>query len=91
MTRVVLHIDRLVLRGVERGDAGALAAALRSALQERLGGPAAAALAAHPSTALLRAQPVRLAPGGGAGNHGQVIGQSVAQSIARQLTPGDSA
>ena len=87
MTRIVLHIDRLVLRGVERGDAGALAAALRGALQEQLADPAAAAgLVAGPAAALLRAAPVTLAPGGDAAVHGRAIGQA----IAHQLNPGDA-
>ena len=31
--RIVLHIDRLVLRGIDRADAGAVSAAIQAELQ----------------------------------------------------------
>lgn len=36
MTRIVLHIDRLVLRGIDQADADALAQALRDELSRQL-------------------------------------------------------
>ncbi|MDB6144113.1 MAG: hypothetical protein JWP80_3157 [Pseudomonas sp.] len=36
MTRIVLHIDRLVLRGIDPADADALAQALRDELGQQL-------------------------------------------------------
>lgn len=78
MTRVVLHIDRLVLRGVDPADAGAVAAALRAELGRRLQRDAAAALAGQGDRAVLRAGRVHLAPG----DHGQALGRAVAARIA---------
>ena len=81
MNRIVLHIDRLVLRA----DTPALAAALHDALAQRLAAPgAAAALPSLPAAARLRADRVTLAADGDAGAHGQALGQAV----ARLLTPG---
>ena len=37
MTRVVLHIDRLVLKGLKADEARAVAKSLQDALEERLG------------------------------------------------------
>lgn len=37
MTRIVVHIDRLVLRGVADADAGALSAEISRAVAEQLG------------------------------------------------------
>jgi hypothetical protein len=39
MTRVVLHIDKLILRGIERADAPAIAAAIEAQLEQSLGAP----------------------------------------------------
>ena len=87
MTRIVLHIDRLVLRGVDPADAGAVAAALRAELGQRLQADAAAALAGQGDRAVLRAGRVQLAPG----DHGQALGRAVAARIAQpQPRPGRS-
>lgn len=43
MNRIVLHIDRLVLRGVDRANAGAVSAALQAELRTLLAQPGAAA------------------------------------------------
>lgn len=40
MTRIVIHIDRLVLRGIDSTDAEAVSAGVSSALAEALGDPA---------------------------------------------------
>lgn len=80
MTRLVLHIDRLVLRGVPPGDARALATALQAALQTHLGTPGAFAPA---PAARLRAGPVRLAAGDGAGTVGQAVASAIATAGAR--------
>ena len=85
MNRVVLHIDRLVLRGIDPADASTLAAALHDALAQQLAMPGAAAvLPSLPAAARLRAGRVALAADGGASTHGQALGQAV----ARLLTPG---
>lgn len=47
MTRIVLHIDRLVLRGIDQADADVVTQALREELGRRLeGGTASAGLRA---------------------------------------------
>ncbi|WP_289535819.1 hypothetical protein [Pseudomonas sp. SO81] len=43
MSRIVLHIDRLVLRGVSAADAAVFSESLRSELASRLADPAARA------------------------------------------------
>jgi hypothetical protein len=42
MTRLVIHVERLILKGVDRADAGAFTRAIRSELAQRLAGPQAA-------------------------------------------------
>ncbi|QID17619.1 hypothetical protein G3580_08160 [Nitrogeniibacter mangrovi] len=42
MTRIVIHIDALVLQGIDRRDADAVAAGVRAELARRLADPAAA-------------------------------------------------
>lgn len=85
MNRIVLHIDRLVLRGIDPADTPALAAALYDALAQQLAAPGAAAvLPSLPAAARLRAGRVTLAADGDAGAHGQALGQAV----ARLLMPG---
>ncbi len=39
MSKVIVHIDRLVLRGVDPGDAAAFGAALRAEVQRQLARP----------------------------------------------------
>jgi len=39
MSKLVVHIDRLVLRGVDPGDAAAFGAALRTEVQRQLARP----------------------------------------------------
>lgn len=81
--RVVLHIDRLVLRGVDPGDAAAVADALRAELATLLTPDAGAAMAAQGSAAVRRAGPVTLAPGTDAAG----LGHAVAGRIAGQAVP----
>lgn len=64
MKRIVLHIDRLVLRGVDRHDADAVARALHAALQAWLVKPGGgAALAGHDGQAVLRVRSPQLPAG----------------------------
>lgn len=78
MTRIVLHIDRLVLRGVDPADARAVAAAMQAELGRLLGSDAGAALLAPGDRAVLRAGRIHLAPG----DHGLALGRAVAARIA---------
>jgi hypothetical protein len=84
MRRVVLHVDRLLLRGFARGDAAALSAGLRAELQSLLGGEAAvAALSLHQGSHVVRAGTVRVPDGSSAG----AVGRAVAGRIVRSTKP----
>ena len=75
--RIVVSIDRLVLRGVDRGDAAALADALRTELQHILAS-GGGTLATQGSTHAMPASQVRLPEGSGAA----ALGRAVAARIA---------
>lgn len=81
MNRVDIRIDTLVLRGIDRTDAGAVTTAIERELQRTL---AAAAIdwGAHAHSARLDAGQVRVAPSDGAG-----LGAAVARNITRGLLP----
>jgi len=82
VTRLVLHIDRLVLRGIERADAAVVSAGVRTELQRLLAAPdTARALAAGGSKYRVEAGEVRVARGGGA------LGRAIAGGIARGIEP----
>lgn len=83
-TRIVAHIDRVVLRGFEGVDAASVSAALREALVARLGAEGAAALTAHAGAATVRAGTVRIAAGGG----GDALGRAVAARLAAPAETG---
>jgi hypothetical protein len=77
--RIVLHIDRLVLRGVDRADAAALSAAIQAELQRRLAGPdSARTLVSDGDRNRINAGSVRIA-------HGQATGQAAGRAIATRL------
>jgi hypothetical protein len=77
MSRIVLHIDRLVLRGIEPDDATAFAEALRAELQRQLTAHGAQTLQRHDGLARLRPAPVRLAPH----SSSELMGQAVATHL----------
>ena len=80
MRRVVVHVDRLLLRGFARGDAARLAAGLRTELGALLGGDGALAVLSHHATAqIVRAGTVRVPEGGSA----TAVGRAVATRIVR--------
>lgn len=84
MRRIVMHIDRLALRGLGRGDAPAVVAGLRSELQRLLAQPGAeAALVAQAGRATLRAGNAALPDGADAAT----LGRAVAGRIAGGGTP----
>lgn len=88
MTALVLHIDRLVLRGIDRADAQVVGEALRTALAAQLQGrlPAAADVAAM-ADALAQGRPaapvrLQLPTGTGAAAQGRALGTAVAGHLA---------
>jgi hypothetical protein len=79
MPRTVLHIDRLVLRGVARVDAVALSEALQTELQALLRVPAnVTAFAAGDGARVLKAGQVTLAPDSDAGETGRAVAARIA-------------
>jgi hypothetical protein len=92
MTALVLHIDRLVLRGIDRADAQVVGEALRTALAAQLQGrlPAptdVAAMADAMADALAQGRPaapvrLQLPTGTGAAAQGRALGTAVAGHLA---------
>lgn len=81
MTRLVLHIDRLVLRGIDPHDAQSIAAALQAELQRRLATPGGAdTLVEGGDRARLRLEThaVAQAPA----RRGRALGRAIADGIA---------
>lgn len=84
MSRIVLQIDRLVLRGIESGDAESFATALQAELQRQF------AMTGMAETLSSIGQPARIKVGevrSTTSGHDE-LGQAVAQSIASGLHPG---
>ena len=78
MAIIVLHVDRLVLKGLARTDAAAITDGLRDALQARFSEPdARATLTAQSPRGVLNAGKVRLGPG----NNSASIGAALAKGI----------
>ncbi|MCZ4312663.1 hypothetical protein O4H66_04545 [Comamonadaceae bacterium G21597-S1] len=83
MKRIVLHVDRLVLNGIDRTDAQALSAALQAELQRLLSVPGATTtMIAAGNQLRVRSAPVTLAPGGGM-QAGQAVAGSIVKGVAR--------
>lgn len=79
MSRIVLHIDRLVLRGIAPEDASTFAEALQAELQQRLAADGGQALVGHQRQARYRPAPIRLAP--------HTSSEQFGQAVANQLLP----
>lgn len=79
MTKVILHIDQLVLNGLQRSDAAAITASLQSELQGRLRDPAArAALTKQGNIGTCAVGPVKLRQNASS----RAIGTALARRIA---------
>lgn len=84
MKRVVLHIDRLVLNGVDRADAQAVSAGLQAELQRLLVDPrVAGSLVDGGNRARIQAGTVADRTGGGALRMGRAIAGGIVKGIAR--------
>jgi hypothetical protein len=80
--KIVVHIDRLVLRGFERAERHVLAAALERELARALAAPdGAERLASHGHLARLQVPDVRL--GGVAAQQGAQLGRSIGKELLR--------
>lgn len=78
MTRLVIHIDKLVLRGIDRSDAAAVAAGVQAELQRLLAEPGAAStLIEGGDRYRLKAGTIQSAPATG----GRALGQAIAGGI----------
>lgn len=76
--KIVLHIDRLVLRGINRADAGAVSAALQAELRQQLATHGSDALAAHAARSHLQVGRVQLAQDADSTAVGQAVGARIA-------------
>lgn len=83
MRRIVLHIDRLVLRGIDHADAGAVRAALEAELRRRLAAPGTREALARPPAARVDAGRVRLPPGAKPASLGRASARLIARGITR--------
>lgn len=83
MSRIVLHIDRLVLRGIEPDDATAFTEALRAELQRQLTAHGSQALQRHDGLARFRTAPVRLAPHSSSEQRGQAVASHLLPTTER--------
>jgi hypothetical protein len=82
--RVTLHIDRLVLRGIDPLDQRALAEGLQSELARVLAEPAVrAAMTKSRRTAVMRLGRVAMQPGK---TGARALGSSVAKTVGKGLT-----
>jgi hypothetical protein len=82
MTRVIVHIDRLVLKGLPPGDGHAIGQGLQAELARVLAGrDAASRLRGLGDVPRLRVDGVAVEQGASA----QHVGQGVAQGIAREI------
>jgi hypothetical protein len=84
MTRVVLHIGRLVLRGIDRSDVAVVAAGVRAELRALLAEPGAAgALTAHSGRAAVHAGTARVPHGAGPAAVGRAVAGQIVQPRRR--------
>jgi hypothetical protein len=82
--RIVLHVDRLVLRGIDRADAAGVAEGLQAELQALLAGEGAvAALASQHALHAVRAGTARLSQDA----DGAAVGRAVAGRIVQGSKP----
>jgi hypothetical protein len=82
VTRIVLHIDRLVLNGFRRGDANGMADALKGELVRSLDGGAARAITARGDRSRLALEVPALRPTADATRVGALVGRRVARGLA---------
>lgn len=82
MKQVIVHIDRLVLRGVERGDAAALVSGLSNELQRLLAAPAVASqLVRGADVPRPRGDKLRLSAHSSASDTGRALAEKLARRI----------
>ncbi len=82
MTRVVVHIDKLVLRGIERADAAAVSAGIEAQLQQMLVAPGmAASLTDAGDHHRIKAGVVDASIAGGAHQLGRKAGKRIVRGV----------
>lgn len=82
MSRIVVHIDKLVLHGIDRADAKALTAGVQAELQRLLAEPGTAAVvAAGGDRARVTTPPTQLASGTSATTMGKHLAASIASGV----------
>jgi hypothetical protein len=84
-SRVTVHIDKLVLRGIEPGDKQAFVSGLKAELARVLGGPEVRdGMVRSRKTPVMRLGGIRMEPGL-AGP--RTLGRSVARAIGKGMKP----
>jgi len=84
MTRIIVHIDRLVLRGVDPAQRNAVAAALQAELARSLARPGAPQrLAASGGRPRIEAGVHGLRAGATPGGIGRAAGRAIAREVGR--------
>lgn len=83
MTRVVLHIDQLILRGFERADAAAVSAGVQKQLKSMLIEPnAPASLTSGGDRFRIKAGTAQVEQAGGAPGIGRSIGRQIVKGMS---------
>ncbi len=83
MTRVVVHIDKLVLRGIDRADAAAVSAGIRAQLKSLLVEPGVVVtLATAGNRSRIKAGTAQVDQACGASSVGRNIGNQIAKGVA---------
>ena len=83
MTRVVVHIDKLILRGIDHADATALSKGLQAELCGLLGEPGLTRIISRQgSIPRLKIEPLQHQPGIAAQQLGSGIGRRVVSGIS---------
>lgn len=77
MTRVILHIDKLVLKGLQRDDAASITDGLAHALKTRLAEPNASAALVSRNAHARGVDKITLSHHGDAGEIGKVLADHV--------------
>ena len=82
MSRVVIHIDRLVLNGFRRADGGGIAEALASELSSRLTTDSGHSIASQGDVPRLTVPSVRVAARAPGAQVGAAIGRGLAKGLS---------
>ena len=85
MTRVVVHIDKLILRGIDRADAAAVSKGLQAELHGLLGEPGITSqISRQGSIPRVKVEPLQHEAGTAAHRLGSGIGRRIVSGISAE-------